>query len=358
MKNSFLEDTHRTDDFKRFKDLNISKEEFDNINKICAISDLNNKHDYDLNKIKEFISSIDDKKLQTNVYTLFLINYEIVAGLGRSYINELNQIFKMNEIFDINKDYLEKVSLFNVNSHLEFFIKANLVNRSNDALNFLEKNYTKEELNFNNFNIGYSFLYDINKNKEWFDRILKMELFDINNLPIKVTNSMIEMKTALEVIGKEKPIKSELECKTESFKYILSLGGDMNVNKLNKYFKTLTNDIEKAYINLKDNTKNFNELLNSIPAIIKEKTEKNNKDVLSKSSNIQNIMKEIDELINKYQYQIDLGTIGKTQKENVIKLTMENESKPKKDSDELTFVGKSYQKAQELSANDYEEFKR
>lgn len=29
MKNSFLEDTHRTDDFKRFKNLNIPKEEYD-----------------------------------------------------------------------------------------------------------------------------------------------------------------------------------------------------------------------------------------------------------------------------------------------------------------------------------------
>lgn len=282
----------------------LSELDYFYLNQMYNIKPINKNQDYDINAYIEIINNIENKDLQKRIFTLMLMNYySITVFAGGDSLNIQNEI---SNFINLTNKYELDIDLFKKHANFDLLLKVNLEYKNMDLLCFLEKYYPNELTKENIEKVSDLSIYrSLSQNIEQSKRVIDLNLIEIYHLDTNYYNN------ALDVIAKYKPTQKNIINETESFKFLYSLGCDFNYENSNKYYKELYNDINSSYLNLKENKKNLNELLENIPTMIQAcvKRNINNDNLLNKTTNIDEYLKQTQELINKYKDQIILGEL-------------------------------------------------
>lgn len=301
MRNRFARSVKNDDEFSNFPK-KFTTEEIDIFQKICDIPVLNKDNDYDINKFMEILDSIKNKETQDNVFTLLFVNYWHITLFNNHYIKEFEPFF---EKYDLN---LKKIDNFNVYyfgdtiSFKESLINLTLSNQNLNYFNFLNKIYDLKDFDFNNKDFKGKIHFFENVNEEFHNKLIELNLYDPSKFILLGNETNV-----IEFLARNKPIQAEMNKKINSFNYFYKSGLEFDEKKLCKFFKTYIKNIENGFENHKENTKNLNNLVKSIPKIVESKIDK--KDPIGSIDVINKTLEETKKLIEKYKEAIDLGQL-------------------------------------------------
>lgn len=322
-----------------------TKEEKDLLNDICKIPYVKNEQKHDLhynlnlNEIESILDGIKDEKTKSNVFTLFFVNYLCDSRLLPVYNHETTKIFNLiNNKYNLNMDYIDLIdmNLFSnkldyekTNSLTNIFSQSVMKNKNLEQLDFMLKTFDNNEIKeyFNNyiFQFRENFIYNISTFKEFFNKLVELELIDPNSIKYKdylyIKNSLneneIKNTTLLNSLCIFKPLNVDKNA-LDTFKYLYSEGYDLNDSMIiTNYYQKLIKSIDESYLNLKVNKYNLEAFIKEVPKIYDSISKNKNLTLEEKGFEMMKKNEEVNNLIKKYDDVIKTGKLKKTRLENI-----------------------------------------
>lgn len=280
---------------------------------------------------KNYLNQLENEEQKNKLFSSVLL-IELLKTNGTNKI--LNKLLNFENVKFDEKTF-DKINLNLDNSLLEkFYIRA-LDSHNPYLLKFIIDNYqdfkfdldktkfkTLDELfvqgNFNYSN-NYSFLKMLKENN----------IYDFNKPNIdNISESVLDIYKQ-KIKNMDNPSLLDI-VSTGGYRYMINnlyiLGVDFNLNNIdNMEMKEILESYEKSKNNLQENQKNLKELIKSTPKIIDEFIKQHNIDsfdsneLITFSEKLDQKNKEIENLINKYAYEISKGEYGLERDKNLEK---------------------------------------